>query len=113
MLALAVAVLSLGGQGLASRAVAASATAAIAASSAEWRAVAAVHRGLERATDAAWAGSDVDGIAPALLPPAVSWELGPAALARVIDWAPASTELPVEGRAVARLARGPPPSDLS
>lgn len=105
MLAIAIAVLSLGGQGIASRVVAASATAAIAASSAEWRAAAAVH---ERASDAAWAGADVDGMAPALLPAPVSWELGPAALARVLDWAPAPTERPAARHLVAHVARGPP-----
>lgn len=112
MLAIAVAVLSLGGQGIASRGVATSASAAIAASSAEWRAAAAVHRGLERLSDAAWAGSDVDGIAPALLPAGASWEFGPAALARVIDWAQASAEAPAAHHVVAHLARGPP-ADLS
>lgn len=108
VLAIAVAVLSLGGQGLAARVVAASATAAIAASSAEWRASAAVARSLERASDAAWAGSDADGIAPALLPAEVSWALGPAALARVIDWAPPSTGTPAARPLVAHVARGPP-----
>ena len=114
VLAIAVAVLSLGGMAgarLASRVVGASATAAIAASSAEWRAAGAI-RELERASDAAWVGSDVDGLAPALVPAGVSWELGGAALARVIDWAPTSTEAPPARRVVTHLARGPP-ADLS
>ncbi len=114
MLAIAVAVLSLGVTAearIASRVVAASATAAIAASSAEWRAAGTI-RELERASDAAWAASDVDGVAPALLPAGVSWELGGAALARVIDWAPTSTEAPTARRVVTHLARGPP-GDLS
>ena len=108
-LAIAVAVLSIGmaEARFASRVVAARATAAIAASSAEWRAAGAV-RELPRASDAAWAGSDVDGIAPALLPAGVSWELCPAVLARVMDWAPTSTDAPTARRVVTHLARGPP-----
>ena len=112
VLAITIAVLSLGGRSLASHVVAASTT-AIAASSAEWRALAAVHGGLERGTEAGWAGRERGDSPPTLLPLVASWELGPATLARVLSWAPTSTELPPEGRAVARVARGPPASTRS
>lgn len=111
VLAIALTVVSLGGRSIAWQAVAAS-TAAIAASSAEWHAAAA-HCGLERATDAAWAGRDARDLPPALLPLVASWELGPAALARILEWAPTPTELPLEGRVIARVARGPPASARS
>ncbi len=112
VLAITLAVLSLGGRSLASHAFVASTT-AITASSAEWRALAAAQGGLERGTDAAFAGPETGDVAPALLPLVASWELGPAALARVVEWAPASTKLPLEGRAVARVARGPPTNTRS
>lgn len=111
VLAITLAVLSIGGRSLAWHAVATSTT-AIAASSAEWRALAAAHGVVERTADAAW--PDGDARLPAgVLHEVASWELGPAALARIIAWAPASTELPVEGRVIACLARGPPSAALS
>lgn len=105
MLAIVVAVLSLGGQGIASRVAAASATAAIAASSAEWRATGTVQRGLD---SDAWAASADDAFAPTPLPTELSWDVGPAALARVLVFAPIANETPVEAPRVTHVARGPP-----
>jgi hypothetical protein len=108
VLAVVVAVLSLSGQGVASRVAAANATAAIAASSAKWRSTLTVQRASDRTVDVGWPGFDGDGFAPASLPAAPSWELGAAALARVLEWAPLSTETPADRPVVAQLARGPP-----